>query len=144
MNSQPSMVTWKGRFIALRSSSAVQAELQRVNSHCKARRLTRRLERFAVARNGVQALDYLFAEGIHLGRNLSLLRRIRADDRTKLLRSSSLAVPTKTATASRGYGLRANSYVRKPVDFHPLMEVGRQLGLYRQVLNQPPSVAESK
>jgi hypothetical protein len=36
MNSQPSIVTWKGRFIALRSSSAVQAKLQRVNSHCKA------------------------------------------------------------------------------------------------------------
>ena len=43
-----------------------------------------------------------------------------------------------------GYGLRANSYVRKPVDFNPFMEVSRQLGFYWLVLNQPPSVAESK
>jgi two-component system response regulator len=43
-----------------------------------------------------------------------------------------------------GHGLRANSYVRKPVDFNRFMEVSRQLGFYWLVPNQPPSVAESK
>ena len=116
-----------------------------------------------VARNGVEALDYLFAEGIHLGRNLSLmpqvvfldlnlpklsglevLRRIRADDRTKLLPVVILTSSNEDRDRIEGYGLRANSYVRKPVDFNQFMEVSRQLGLYWLVLNQPPSVAESK
>jgi len=116
-----------------------------------------------VARNGVEALDYLFAEGIHLGRNLSLmpqvvfldlnlpklsglevLRRIRADDRTKLLPVVILTSSNEDRDRIEGYGLRANSYVRKPVDFNQFMEVSRQLGLYWLVLNQPPGVAESK
>jgi two-component system, response regulator len=116
-----------------------------------------------VARNGVEALDYLFAEGIYLGRNLSLmpqvvfldlnlpklsglevLRRIRADDRTKLLPVVILTSSNEDRDRIEGYGLRANSYVRKPVDFNQFMEVSRQLGLYWLVLNQPPGVAESK
>lgn len=84
------------------------------------------------------------AEGIHLGRNLSLLRRIRADDRTKLLPVVILTSSNEDRDRIKGYGLRANSYVRKPVDFNQFMEVSRQLGLYWLVLNQPPSVAESK
>jgi two-component system response regulator len=86
----------------------------------------------------------LLAEGIHLGRNLSLLRRIRADDRTKLLPVVILTSSNEDRDRIKGYGLRANSYVRKPVDFNQFMEVSRQLGLYWLVLNQPPSVAESK
>lgn len=86
----------------------------------------------------------MLAEGIHLGRNLSLLRRIRADDRTKLLPVVILTSSNEDRDRIKGYGLRANSYVRKPVDFNQFMEVSRQLGLYWLVLNQPPSVAESK
>jgi CheY-like chemotaxis protein len=60
----------------------------------------------------------LFAEGIHLGRNLSLLRRVRADDRTKLLPVVILTSSNEDRDRLEGYGLRANSYVRKPVDFN--------------------------
>lgn len=112
-----------------------------------------------VARNGLEALDYLFGTGAYAGRNLSVmpqvvlldlklpkldglevLRRVRADDRTKLLPIVILTSSNEEADRIKGYGLGANSYVRKPVDFNQFSEAARQLGLYWLVLNESPPV----
>jgi two-component system, response regulator len=110
-----------------------------------------------VARNGVEALDYLFGTGAYAGRNVSVmpqvvlldlklpkldglevLRRMRADDRTKLLPVVILTSSNEEMDRINGYGLGANSYVRKPVDFNQFSEAARHLGLYWLVLNEPP------
>jgi two-component system response regulator len=109
-----------------------------------------------VARNGLEALDYLFGTGTYAGRNLSVmpqvvlldlklpkldglevLRRVRADERTKLLPIVILTSSNEEMDLINGYGLGANSYVRKPVDFSQFIEAARQLGLYWLVLNEP-------
>lgn len=110
-----------------------------------------------VARTGLEALDYLFGTGSYAGRNLSLmpqvilldlnlpkldglevLRRVRADDRTRLLPIVILTSSNEERDRINGYGLGANSYVRKPVDFDQFTEAARQLGLYWLVLNEAP------
>src|SRR5579863_3795983 len=110
-----------------------------------------------VARDGVEALDYLFGEGVHTGRNtaevpqvvlldlklpkldgLGVLRRLRADDRTKLLPVVILTSSNEDQDRINGYDLGANSYVRKPVDFDQFVIAAEQLGLYWLVLNEPP------
>jgi two-component system response regulator len=109
-----------------------------------------------VARDGVEALDYLFGEGIHAGRNtaevpqvvlldlklpkldgLGVLRRLRADDRTKLLPVVILTSSNEDQDRINGYDLGANSYVRKPVDFDQFVVAAAQLGLYWLVINEP-------
>lgn len=109
-----------------------------------------------VARNGVEALDYLFGTGAYTGRNLNImpqvvlldlklpklnglevLRRLRSDDRTKLLPVVILTSSIEEQDRINGYGLGANSYVRKPVDFKQFNEAARQLGLYWLLLNEP-------
>ena len=111
----------------------------------------------AVVRDGAEALDFLFGAGTHTGRDtsvmpqvvlldlklpkidgLEVLRRLRADDRTKLLPVVILTSSDEELDRIRGYALGANSYVRKPVDFTQFAEAVRQLGLYWLVLNQPP------
>ena len=110
-----------------------------------------------VAHDGVEALDYLFGEGVHTGRNtseapqvvlldlklpkldgLGVLRRLRADDRTKLLPVVILTSSNEDQDRINGYDLGANSYVRKPVDFDQFVLAAAQLGLYWLVLNEPP------
>jgi two-component system response regulator len=112
-----------------------------------------------VARNGIEALDYLFGTGAHARRDLSImpqvvlldlklpkldglevLRRVRADSRTKLLPIVVLTSSNEEADRIHSYGLGANSYVRKPVDFNQFSEAARQLGLYWLVLNESPPV----
>ena len=111
-----------------------------------------------VARNGVEALDYLFGTGPHAGRDtnslptvvlldiklpkidgLEVLRRIRADERTRLLPVVLLTSSNEEEDRLRGYRLGANSYVRNPVDFDDFVQAAGQLGLYWLLLNQPPS-----
>jgi two-component system, response regulator len=111
----------------------------------------------AVVRDGVEALDYLFGEGSHAGRDMSVvpqvilldlklpkldglgvLRRLRSDPRTKLLPVVLLTSSNEEQDLATGYGLGANSYVRKPVDFDQFKEAIRQLSLYWLVLNEPP------
>jgi two-component system response regulator len=110
-----------------------------------------------VARDGVEALDYLFGTGAHAGRDtrdtpqvvlldlklprldgLEVLRRLRADERTTLLPVVILTSSNEDQDRIAGYRLGANSYVRKPVDFSQFVESVRQLGLYWLLLNQPP------
>ncbi len=108
-----------------------------------------------VAHDGVEALDYLFGTGAHAGHaiapevilldlklpkidGLEVLRRIRADDRTRLSPVVILTSSREERDLISGYGLGANSYIRKPVDFSQFVEAVRQLGLYWLVLNEPP------
>ncbi len=113
------------------------------------------LNEVVVARDGAEALDYLFATGVYAGRDtsvvpqlilldlklpkvngLEVLERIRTDERTRL-------VPVVLLTSSReeqdlieGYSLGANSYIRKPVDFVQFTEAIRNVGMYWLVLNE--------
>ena len=110
-----------------------------------------------VAHDGVEALDYLFGSGAYAGRDLSVmptvilldlklpkmdglevLRRLRADDRTRLLPVVILTSSKEEQDIVNGYRLGANSYVRKPVDYDQFAEAVRQLGLYWLLLNEPP------
>ena len=109
-----------------------------------------------VARDGAEALDYLFGQGAHAGSpplvprlilldlklpkidGLDVLRAIRDDERTKLLQIVVLTSSQEEQDMVRSYSLGANSYVRKPVDFIEFVDAIRQLGLYWLVLNQAP------
>jgi two-component system response regulator len=109
-----------------------------------------------VARDGVEALDYLFGAGAHAGRDvrelplvvlldlklpkvdgLEVLRRVRADERTRLLPVVILTSSNEERDVISGYKLGTNSYVQKPVDFAAFMDAVGQLGLYWLMLNQP-------
>ena len=112
-----------------------------------------------VARDGVEALDYLFGTGAYAGRDLAhmpqiilldlklpkidgleVLRRLREDPRTELLPVVILTSSKEEQDLVSGYRLGANSYIRKPVDFAQFVEAVRQLGLYWLVLNETPQV----
>ena len=109
-----------------------------------------------VAHDGVEALDYLFATGAHAGRDtrelplvvlldlklpkvdgLEVLRRVRGDERTRLLPVVILTSSNEERDVINGYKLGTNSYVQKPVDFTAFMDAVGQLGLYWLMLNQP-------
>lgn len=110
-----------------------------------------------VVRDGQEALDYLFVTGAHAGRDpmvtphvvlldlnlpkldgLEVLRRIRADATTRLLPVVILTTSSEEADVVGSYGLGANSFIRKPVDFTHFAQAALQLGLYWLVLNEPP------
>jgi two-component system, response regulator len=110
-----------------------------------------------VARNGVEALDYLFGTGAHSGRDshaqpvvvlldiklplldgIDVLKRMRQDERTRRTPVVMLTSSTEQADILRTYDLGANSYVRKPVEFEGFVVAARQLGLYWTVLNESP------
>jgi len=110
-----------------------------------------------VARDGPEALDYLFATGAYANRDaavlpqiiildlklpkidgLEVLRRLRAAPQTKLLPVVILTSSNEERDRLEGYGLGANSYVRKPVDFAKFVDAVRQLGLYWLLLNERP------
>ncbi len=112
--------------------------------------------RVVVARDGAEALDYLFGRGKFAEREglesphvvlldlnlpkisgLEVLRQIRADERTKLLPVVILTSSKEDKDLVGGYASGANSYVVKPVDFSQFAEAVRQLGMYWLVVNQP-------
>lgn len=115
------------------------------------------LNKVVVAHDGAEALDYLFGTGKDAGRDpdgtlsvilidlklpkidgLEVLRRIRANELTKLLPVVILTSSKEEQDLVTGYRLGANSYVRKLVDFTQFTESIRQLGLYWLVINEPP------
>ncbi|HUH97982.1 MAG TPA: response regulator [Anaerolineales bacterium] len=111
--------------------------------------------RLVVAHDGAEALDFLFCAGAYAGRDpcetpqvilldlklpkidgLEVLRRVRADERTRTLPVVILTSSKEEQDIAQSYGNGANSYVRKPVDFDQFVEAVRQLGLYWLVLNE--------
>lgn len=113
-----------------------------------------------VARDGAEALDYLFGTGVYASRDvenspqvvlldlklpkidgLEVLKRIRSDPLTRLQPVVILTTSNEDCDIISSYELGANSFIRKPVDFEQFMEAVRQLGLYWLVLNvSPPSL----
>jgi CheY-like chemotaxis protein len=110
-----------------------------------------------VVRDGVEAIDYLFGEGAFASApphalpqvvlldlklpkldGLGVLRRIRADARTRLVPVVILSSSDEEQDRLQGYSLGANSYVRKPVDFEEFLIAAARLGVYWLVLNEPP------
>ena len=110
-----------------------------------------------VARDGAEALDFLFGQGAHAQRNtedlpglvlldlnlpkfsgLDVLRGIRADERTRLLPVVILTSSREERDLKAGYSSGANSYVVKPIDFNQFSEVVRKLSLYWLNLNESP------
>jgi two-component system response regulator len=120
------------------------------------------LNEVIVARDGAEALDYLFGLGSHAGRDtsklpevvlldlklpkidgLDVLRRIRSEPLTRRMAVVILTSSNEERDIISAYDLGANSYIRKPVDFNHFMEAVRQLGIYWLVLNvSPPSATE--
>jgi len=96
---------------------------------------------FSGGRGGVDALPALVLLDLNLPKidGLEVLRRLRADERTKRLPVVILSSSNEESDVGRGYDLGANSFVRKPVDFDRFVETTRQLGLYWLVLNEPPA-----
>jgi two-component system response regulator len=113
--------------------------------------------RIVVARDGLEAIDYLRGTGAHAGRDpahlpqvvlldlnlpaidgLEVLRRIRADERFRRLPIVILTSSNEDSDKLAGYGLGANSYVRKPVDFRQFSEAVTRLGLYWMLVNEAP------
>ncbi len=109
-----------------------------------------------VAHDGVEALDYLFCTGPYAERDiretplvvlldlklpkvdgLEVLRRVRSDERTRLLPVVILTSSNEERDVIGGYQLGTNSYVQKPVDFAAFVDAVGQLGLYWMMLNQP-------
>jgi two-component system response regulator len=109
-----------------------------------------------VARDGAEALDYLFAIGSYADRivteapalilldlnlpkigGLDVLKRIRADERTKCLPVVILTSSDEEIDLMKGYDSGANSYVRKPIEFLQFVAAIQQVGLYWLVLNEP-------
>lgn len=113
-----------------------------------------------IARDGQEALDFLFGTGQFEGRDmtrqptlvlldinlpriggLEVLRRMRADERTRRVPVVLLTSSKEDSDIKAGYDLGANSYVRKPVDFVQFTEAVRQLNLYWLLLNEPVPAA---
>ena len=110
-----------------------------------------------VVRDGAEALDYVFAKGAYSGRNvkdlpavvlldiklpkidgIEVLKRLRADERTKLLPVVILTSSREESDLINGYKFGCNSYVRKPIEFEEFSKAIKELGLYWLLLNEPP------
>ncbi|WP_390691849.1 response regulator [Aetokthonos hydrillicola] len=125
----------------------------------RALRRNKIINEIVVAHDGVEALDYLFGTGTYAGRNISakpsvilldlklprvdgieVLRRLRGDERTRLLPVVILTTSSEEQDMLNSYNLGCNSYIRKPVDFIQFSEAIRQLGMYWLLMNEPPPI----
>jgi CheY-like chemotaxis protein len=110
-----------------------------------------------VARDGAEALEFVFCEGAHAARKienipklimldlklpkidgLEVLKRIKGDPRTRMIPVVVLTSSKEQNDVIKSYGLGGNSYIVKPVDFESFAAVVQKLGMYWLLLNQPP------
>jgi CheY-like chemotaxis protein len=110
-----------------------------------------------IARDGAEALEFIFCKGAHAGRKIEnipklilldlklpkidgmeVLRRIKGDSRTKMIPVVVLTSSKEQKDVIESYGLGGNSYIVKPVDFESFASTVRDLGMYWLLLNQPP------
>ena len=110
-----------------------------------------------VAKDGAEALDYLYGTGMYAGRDtkelpvvilldlklpkidgMGVLRSIRQNEVTRLIPVVILTSSAEQRDVVEGYKLGANSYIRKPVDFEQFVEAVKILGLYWTLWNEPP------
>ncbi|HEX4153496.1 MAG TPA: response regulator [Steroidobacteraceae bacterium] len=140
----------RNKYILLVEDNADDVELT-----LRAFRKSKVLNEIVVVRDGVEALDFLVRSGSREGRHpddspevvlldlklpkidgLEVLRRMRADERTRRTPVVVLTSSSEEKDIVSSYDLGANSFVRKPVDFNEFLEAAHQLGLYWLVLNQ--------
>jgi len=112
-----------------------------------------------IARDGAEALDFIFCEGPHAGRRiedtpklilldlklpkvdgLEVLQRIKGDPRTKLIPVVVLTSSKEQTDVVKSYSLGVNSYIVKPVNFESFSTAVQELGIYWLLLNQPPKL----
>jgi two-component system response regulator len=117
--------------------------------------------RIHVARDGAEALEFIFCEGPHAARRitdspkvilldlklpkvdgLEVLKRIKGDPRTKMIPVVVLTSSKEQSDVVESYQLGVNSYIVKPVNFEQFTEAVHDLGLYWLLLNQPPKVSD--
>ena len=117
--------------------------------------------RIQVARDGAEALDYIFCEGVHAERNISdapkvilldlklpkvdgleVLQRIKGDPRTCTIPVVMLTSSKEQIDVIKSYGLGVNSYIVKPLSFDAFVAAVQQVGLYWLLLNQPPKIQD--
>jgi two-component system response regulator len=110
-----------------------------------------------IARDGAEALDFIFCEGAHAARKIEnmpklilldlklpkidgmeVLRRVKTDPRTKMIPVVMLTSSKEQNDVITSYGLGSNSYIVKPVDFESFAEAVQKMGMYWLLLNQPP------
>lgn len=115
------------------------------------------MNKILVAKDGVEALDYLFGTGVHAGRDLKdlpvivlldlklprvsgleVLEKMRRNELTQLIPVVILTSSAEEQDVVNGYKLGANSYVRKPVAFDQFLDAVKQLGLFWLLWNEPP------
>jgi len=118
------------------------------------------LARIHVARDGAEALEFIFCEGPYAGRQitdtpkvilldlklpkidgLEVLKRIKGDPRTQSIPVVVLTSSKEQRDVVESYQLGVNSYIVKPVNYERFTEAVRNLGVYWQLLNQPPMIA---
>ncbi len=115
-----------------------------------------------VARDGEEALDYIFCRGQFSGRQsdkqphvvlldlklpkvdgLEVLRQMKRDVRTKMIPVVILTSSREEKDLINGYALGVNAYIQKPVDFDKFRETVKRLGLFWLVVNQPPPLMKA-
>ena len=109
-----------------------------------------------IARDGEQALDYLYCRGEHAGRSndnpsvmlldlklpkvdgLEVLAQVKSDERLKLIPVVVLTSSHEEKDMVTSYQLGVNAYVVKPVDFHEFINAVKELGIFWALINEPP------
>jgi len=139
----------------------VEDNQQDLDLALRALRKAKLANRIEVARDGAEALDFLFGEGIHSGRDitnapkvilldlklpkidgLEVLQRIKRDPRTRSIPVVVLTSSKEQNDVVESYDLGVNSYIVKPVNFEQFSEAVQNLGMYWLLLNQPPQPKE--